>query len=119
MNKELILSVADTIEQQPETGYYDKNGFNMGSYTHDCGTPSCMAGWAIALKEERDYVDHLNAFHKACNYFGVSEDDGHKLFLAYNYDDKRTCVQVLRNLAETGNVDWHQARRDAYPEDFA
>lgn len=57
MNKERILALADLIETKPFSHEkYDwenfnpakVNGFNMEFYRYDCGTPSCIAGWAAS-----------------------------------------------------------------------
>lgn len=114
MNKENILKVADAIERHtiPDLG------FNMGSWVdrrahedksgHNCGTTACIAGWATAvaggnlaklsISEVRD---------EAIAYLGVTRDQAFWLFAGFRGDpEPPEAVATLRNLAETGKVNW-------------
>lgn len=78
MNKERILALADLIEQQPHTTPYDKSGFDLSSYTHDCGTPSCIAGWAAweaAGRPEKLIMDPGKIIELAQTYLGLDEHE--------------------------------------------
>lgn len=45
--------LAKAIEVQPHTSPEALSGFHMNSYFHDCGTPSCIEGWAAQqLRDE-------------------------------------------------------------------
>lgn len=50
MNIENILMVAEHLENLPEEQQFakmsDLEGFNLNQWTHSCGTPSCIAGYA-------------------------------------------------------------------------
>lgn len=126
MNKERILALADLIEKQPHTGEADLSGFNMEWLTHDCGTPSCIAGWAAWENDGRpSKMDVDWGFYavenRAATWMGFaeiteglseSEDQTFLLFYPQNpYDDYHSitpshAAAVLRNLAETGEVNW-------------
>jgi hypothetical protein len=41
--------LAQVIEQQPHTDYRSAEGFGMSTVRHDCGTPSCIEGWASSM----------------------------------------------------------------------
>ena len=40
--KEFVLRLTDLIEQAGD-------GYSQLHYLHECGTPSCIVGWAVAL----------------------------------------------------------------------
>ena len=50
MNYTRILRLADTIARQAD---YDRErspkGFSMKEYDHPCGSPCCIAGWAVSI----------------------------------------------------------------------
>lgn len=113
MNRERILALAELIEQQPHTGRLSADGFCMSNYVHNCGTPSCIAGWAAWLshRKPKQMEDSMALFWRAQNYLDLSEDQADRLFLPYNYhcEDQYPPSQAaatLRHLAETGKVDW-------------
>ena len=54
MNKERLLKIADVIEAYPRMynqGDYGDQCFveDVDEFVDDCGTPACIAGWAIYL----------------------------------------------------------------------
>lgn len=55
--KARINAVADIIAETPHVHTWSSEdnlcGFNMAGYTHLCGTPSCIAGWAAYLSVEK------------------------------------------------------------------
>lgn len=123
MNKENILFVADLIEKQPKTEIHSKSGFTMEFYVHDCGTPACIAGWAVAANRGMGGNDDIRSAagekstirtvsEEAREYLGIDEEVGEALFLGFEsrIDLRKItpmqAVDVLRNLAETGEVDW-------------
>ena len=119
MNTENILKLAETIEKS-ET--YDQTRF-----AHICGTPACIAGHAALLAEpdgqmvaatERcgphfkfsdgniGYISQI-----AQTWLGLGDWSADELFQGWPFgEDKEVtaaqAAQVLRHLAETGEVDW-------------
>ena len=49
MNKERIEKLITVLQEEPSVRRGAKRGFNMRRVFHDCGTPSCIAGYAITL----------------------------------------------------------------------
>ena len=47
LNTELLLKVADAIEEHPDL--YDQSSYGRMKDPLKCGTPCCVAGWALAL----------------------------------------------------------------------
>lgn len=111
MNKERILALAELIENQPHEELESEFGFNMEDFTHPCGTPSCIAGWAVfqAGGLEKDY--HANS-KVAAEILGLEHRQAEDLFFAWRSKiglEEITpfhAAATLRHLAETGDVDW-------------
>lgn len=57
MNKKNIKKLIEKIKTVRYTSNAEgaKSGFNMEAYRHDCGTPSCMAGWASFISDPVAY----------------------------------------------------------------
>ena len=114
MNKANILKLADHIER------LDPEEFNQRVFAHDCGTPACIAGHALALAGrwgggvEGSTEDHPVGL--AAKWLGIDKDTRALLFdsqprgYATNYPTKEDAVATLRHLAETGDVVWRDAR---------
>ena len=116
MNKDNILAVADAIEKHSIA----ELGFNMSLYGgktgpsdpdlsgHNCGTVACIAGWADKVLTGRDPDVHSSDY--AQGLLGLSAEQAIDLFVpsdwAKNTITPAHAVAVLRNLAETGEVDW-------------
>jgi len=134
MNVENILKVADAIEARSiawlgfnvRSWYADRNdGLSGIEYKdqsgHKCGTVACIAGWATAveigetvLTEEFEAIRlrgkqlvNLPLVSTPEEFLGIDEDQANDLFYGAEDDTKpEKAVRVLRNLAETGVVDW-------------
>jgi hypothetical protein len=120
MNKERILALADLIEKQEHTGLDSKSGFNMGDFTHYCGTPACIAGWAIAMKlgdlscdvDKEIFISGKSYSSLAGEFLGIGEELHVELFFSSPGEipldevSPQIAASVLRHLAETGEVDW-------------
>jgi hypothetical protein len=124
MNKERILELADVIERHaiPDLG------FNMVTYGsradtplyqdidgHSCGTVGCIAGWAYVYFGGKDLHDLVRSHHVsgiAAHHLGLDWEQEHDLFRPEGYSEApemyppAKAVAVLRNLAETGTVNW-------------
>jgi hypothetical protein len=114
MNKERILELADIIEAQPHCFQMGASqGFGMNHFTHQCGSPSCLGGWASATFDP-DYpsfeTNHQIA-ESAENVLDLFEKQARNLFFPevyekYGHITPAEAAGVLRNLAETGEVVW-------------
>ncbi len=140
MNREKILEVADAIESA--SLLKDSVGFNMSHYISDmtynehdhmakkrghvCGTVACIAGWTtlvetqktgIPIDEAQSKYGFFGAHYFATKLLGIDSSIAGQLFTPdefENYDlltDKRA-VAVLRNLVETGKVQWRKFKND-------
>jgi len=116
MNKEFILELADKIESLKP-----KDGFSMEDFYHDCGTPSCIAGWALHMagKEvDLSSCDFNKCQDNARDLLDISESDATILFYAENAQIRRItqkeAATALRKLVETGKADWTHAESYFY-----
>lgn len=113
MNRERILALADLIEQQPHTEIGAASGFNMEDFTHPCGTPACIAGWAAFMfdkefepgKTTMKYSEHAGMllgldYRKAADLFLLTPGIGLEEITPAH------AATTLRHLAETGDVEW-------------
>jgi hypothetical protein len=116
MNKDRILALADLVERQPHSDYYADAGFNMETYIHKCGTPSCIAGWAIFTFGGRSDLDCASdrdtENRDAGELLGIGEEQSYALFQPLHLEiplrkiTPKQSAATLRHLAETGEVDW-------------
>jgi hypothetical protein len=106
MNKENMIKLAELIESLPEKKFNmtywtsEIQGFTHdGNVTHyannqkidyyDCTTAGCIAGWAIALKNNlRAEIVEANSVIRiaeikaiACDFLGLTKQEGDNLFL--------------------------------------
>lgn len=49
LSPERVEMLASLIESLPHTSFEASDGFNMNHFSHACGSPSCIAGWAASL----------------------------------------------------------------------
>lgn len=111
-----IRHLADVIEAQPHTELNDSTGFNMSDWTHNCGTPSCICGWANHLRNESEgRTVMLASPREAGRWLGFDDDDDRRYVLFkpstidpdnWNAITPAHAAAVLRHLADTGVVDW-------------
>lgn len=131
LNKDNILAVADAIEARTRVGI----GFTMdyfiverryiagareippaeASKEEDCGTVACIAGWCNLMNGKSETT---GTFRFASKWLGLAAAQHDELFFASNHPDwdentevlsaisAEQAVRTLRNLAETGKVDW-------------
>lgn len=108
MNVERIRQLADIIEKQPHTTVDAPSGFHMEAVLHECRTPCCIAGWANHTFGGRESA----TTYDAAKHLGISEDERERLFfargtrLSFDAITPAHAAAVLRNLADTGTVDW-------------
>ena len=111
MNVERILQLADIIEVQPHAPAEADAGFNMARYTHPCGTPACIAGWALAMKGEPIPGSQIKVFFDAMEWMGLTIEAADDLFVPGTLDTRENytpsqAAKTLRHLAHTGEVKW-------------
>ena len=125
MNKNNVLKLAKVVEKSTT---YDQR-----LYAHVCGTPACIAGHAALLAEPDGQLvaptERCGAHFKfsdgeigyisetAQTWLGLEEWPAAELFDPHplGEDEDATSAQagqVLRHLAETGEVDWMVADND-------
>lgn len=114
MNTQFIHKLANHIETLPHS-FYDEGGFSMECYTHTCGSPSCIAGWAIYLSNHSLTIadngtdgDSLHAL--AAAILDISDYTANELFtpnLRWADITPRQAATTLRHLAATGSVEWN------------
>lgn len=118
MNSEKILQLAAHIEQLDPSRFdmdlfgYSEDGRRLekaGELIHNCGTCGCIAGWANALFAPDEEPDNELM---AGEVLGLNSYDYSRLFFPRDLNvpwDVITPAQaaaVLRNLVETGRVEW-------------
>lgn len=135
MNKDKILAVADAIEKLAVNGNPIPGlGFNMAGWAaevdeegpqfidrskHGCGTTACIAGWTVALEARVTpaklmNIGNIEIAEMAEQILGLDSYTATALFYSYGRNRNlemeeitpEEAVAVLRNLAETGDVDW-------------
>jgi hypothetical protein len=118
MNIERIRQLADVIAAQPHTPLAAESGFNMNNWTHTCGSPACIAGWANFIRTDDDGT-FLGDMVAAAAWLGINIRQAAELFqpdepdkdepddiLSWSDITPAHAAAVLRHLAVTGQVDW-------------
>ena len=142
-NIQLLINKISTLSRGHNTGP-DEKAFDMSSVLHDCGTPACIAGWALALRlqsegpELESMIDEYRVAHPevrerasimlgtemsiARDFLGLDNGRAKDLFHAdgvssffWEKIEPEAAVKVLQHLINTGKVDWSVAE---LPEDF-
>lgn len=112
MNVERINALADLIETLPHVGILEKEGFNMANYQHPCGTPACIAGFAIATYGTGDHFFSNDPSALAADLLNIEMYVACDLFHVYSSNKVMSQITpseaaaTLRHLATTGEVDW-------------
>ncbi len=130
MNVDKILNLANVIERAGEDG---KRGFCMSTYSsidrgaadhsgHNCGTVACIAGWLYAIEvADGEITERANfqAFGTAMRSLELDEHVAAALFTPmgdmFHYGTSTQAARVLRILAATGQVMWHEVYYDTVP----
>jgi hypothetical protein len=107
-----LVRLAYLIENSIPPKAHPDLTFNMLDFWTDlgeCGTSACIAGWATAaFGEEGEDQDNLDTPRVARERLGLSMEQADKLFYPKWLSDRTNteAAQVLRTLAETGQVLW-------------
>ena len=126
MNRERLLQLADTVENLEHGDEHCQ--FNMRRVFHsrlgtECGTPSCLQGWALTLFGKDQLVEEkaadMETFEVARELLEISNNDGDILFTpdntqgcffaspgAQSFIDGKKAARVLRNFVSTRVIDW-------------
>jgi len=113
MNTENILKLADIVERQEYSETLLSIGFNMSSYWHPCGTPSCIAGFASA--QSGGTKSDGSTFSRAMKWLDINQDVARALFIPKGQFPVLANITpamaawTLRNLAKMGHVVWRQS----------
>lgn len=129
--KERIYLLAQLIENEEHVKKFSADsGFNMSYVTHECGTPSCIAGYAVKAAEADPTFDENSHTLKHSYWIAGSYLLGRSnvtqeietmsaLFdpntpLNYSWDriTPKQAAEVMRNFAHTGIIDWSPAWKD-------
>lgn len=112
MNKELLLKVADAIEQNPT--HYDQSCWRADTNfaqielpdvpyfadPKDCGTYMCVAGWVVALTPPEERLATHSFTSAAGAALNMHDKDRRRLFNSrFRPNDGTTVPQVLRSFA--------------------
>jgi len=115
MNTENILKLVDAIEAGDSSP--QGLGFDMSTFRDNCGTTACIAGWNMFLFEPKTWAKGHSSnseYNKAGQeHLGIDLAQCDELFLPLTelkYEDitPADAATVLRNLAQTGRVEWPQ-----------
>ena len=128
MNVERIRALAEHIESLPTVGMTwddaQRQAYCQRTYAHLCGTPACIAGWAVHLFGDAEgngepgeagallglepdaaaMLFHGDPFNARGRAWGHEAGDGATDREATAADAAAT----LRHLADTGRVDWRR-----------
>ena len=136
-----LADLMDKVERTDPTSYFQSNwGLELVDHLlsqrftpkspqtdwpqTDCGSNTCIAGWAVAFLGAEDQIWKYRKLHYgnsmipeyAQELLGLSHSQSEKLFISIPYMDRdptpRDAAMVLRHLAATGKVDWQAARTD-------
>ena len=117
MHRERALSLAKHLEGLETSRVGDGDGYCQGSWTHECGTPACVAGHAAALSRGREWVKGSAPgpiSREAARWLELEEEEAAVLFRAIPFrwrsaPTARDAAATVRHMAETGQVEWRRA----------
>ena len=130
MNVERLRQVRDAIASDPDQ-------YDQGHYVNECGTPACIAGWAVylSLKPGETLDDGLvntrvgpfdTVHDRAKKWLGLTENESDEMFNAaplweYRGEVRYGCryykpavqdaLAMLDHAIETGEVVWKALSR--------
>jgi hypothetical protein len=119
MSKENLLKVAKALRESTNPDL-----FEMGSYSHPCGTPACALGHYAARRDLQDFlkIDGAGLFYVpelrvqvgftradyddeyVCGHFGISTEEAEELFSTFGCNAAKTATQAaeyIERFAET------------------
>jgi len=113
MNKKRLLQLADIVENQIHSlSFFDSSGFNMRYVQHDCGTPSCIAGFVLEQSELK-WDDSMYYTNHVAEYLDISHEDAIRLCEPSDIERRfwqditpSQAAKTIRRLVDTGEVKW-------------
>jgi len=113
MNKENLKTLIATVEEAGKRGEFD-----LDHYTHECGSPACIAGYAAHLlgRLPTDFALSNYDFHKIlADYLDVHMYEASEIAEGFcdidgiNVEPRsKEAVQYLKDMLEAGRVlTWH------------
>lgn len=111
-----LMQLAATIEQSPS---YDQTMYFHLDTMGTCKTPSCIAGHACVLFDDKTHWFYDDPSSYAAHLLDLTASQAKELFQAHPYANnpayafgefpkatREEAAKVLRHLAITGVVDW-------------
>ena len=121
MNKERVLALAALIEMQPHDNSADaESGFGMSNWFHNCGTPSCIAGFARTMAEAESSLNYNPTRLVAADYLGLDSTWCLRLFTPSIYPrpwsniTPAMAATALRRIADAGDDYINLTERDLW-----
>lgn len=103
MNTRRLRQIAKDIEA-------NATSFDMTWWSHECGTPSCIGGFACARYDKRYWRGYVkpgrgkrNIWERARRVLGLSPSQAD---LFEGWGDDSQAVRTIHHLIKTGIVDW-------------
>ena len=106
MNVENVKKLIDHMES------IDDSEYDQRRYTHECGSPSCIAGHAVRLARGKDYkIEDCDISYIAGDWLDIPVYHTIEMFKPYSirrFDEttKQEAINMLKNFLETGEVVW-------------
>ena len=109
MNKEAVQRTIDTLRAEPES-------YDQSMWFHDCGTPACVAGYALYANLYPDEIESLQGDCcsipvEAERILGLSPEEADRLFMESPYGEGvdpsvDDAIEVLERFRDGGSVKW-------------
>lgn len=109
--KKLITRLKKTTPTPSDETGTVKLGFNMEDFTHECGTPACIAGWATSMsRNQNEFANRgaINFSSEAAAWMGLDFDwcTSH-LFYPHAWEnweaiEPKHAVKALENILKAG-----------------
>lgn len=97
MNAEMFRRIADQIEKEPEK-------YNQRTYGWSCGSPRCIAGWALVFSGKQP-SGVLRPAQKAAEILGINDREMRTLFIESWTPIRGLAVpDALRQIADGASV---------------
>lgn len=118
MNVERLEQLAQRIEKEPVgQAWSDREGFGMCQFIHECGTPSCIGGYACDMAVEYGYDQPYSAMDipdVARSWLELDSQTAYNLFNPHSVEGEwngwqatpAQAAQIIRHLIATGEVSW-------------
>lgn len=133
LNQDKLEALAARIEHEEHVrGFFAAKGFDMSFVTHDCGSPACIAGYAVDEAKQAGYdlseeqlaeIGYRHSYHHAVSWLtdgkqwkphipgnpdAISFQSLFDPYVSYSWEliTPVLAAKVIRHFAATGEVDW-------------